>query len=188
MVTKGGGNELHGAAWEFLRNDALNANTFFRNATAQPKPVLKQNQFGFDFGGPIRKDKLFFFTSYQGTRQRNGIDVNCSSSINTPALTDDRSAAALGTLFAGKRGVFQNAFGGVGPAIAADGSNISPVALALLQLKLPNGKFVIPFSTPCPYTEDQFMTNSDWQMSERSKLAARFFFANSGTIYSVPPS
>ena len=206
LVTKGGGNELHGAAWEFLRNDALNANTFFRNATAQPKPVLKQNQFGFDFGGPIRKDKLFFFTSYQGTRQRNGIDVNCSSSINTPALTDDRSAAALGALFAGKRGVFQDAFGGVGPAIAADGSNISPVALALLQLKLANGKFVIPtpqtvstdptqafesrgfsaFSTPCPYTEDQFMTNSDWQMSERSKLAARFFLANSDTIYSLP--
>jgi hypothetical protein len=204
LVTKGGGNEFHGAAWEFLRNDALNANTFFRNATAQPKPVLKQNQFGFDFGGPIRKDKLFFFTSYQGTRQRNGIDINCSSSINTPALTDDRSAAALGTLFKGKRGVFQDAFGGVGPAIAADGSNISPVALALLQLKLPDGKFVIPtpqttdptrafetqgfsaFSTACPYTEDQFMTNSDWQMSEKSKLAARFFFANSDTIYSLP--
>jgi hypothetical protein len=204
LVTKGGGNELHGAAWEFLRNDALNANTFFRNATAQPKPVLKQNQFGFDFGGPIRKDKLFFFTSYQGTRQRNGIDVNCSSSINTPALTDDRSAAALGALFAGQRGVFQNAFGGVGPAIAADGSNINPVSLALLQLKLPNKRFVIPtpqtvnsskpfesqgfsaFSFACPYTEDQFMTNSDWQMSGRSKLAARFFFANSDTIYSVP--
>lgn len=204
LVTKGGGNELHGAAWEFLRNDALNANTFFRNATAQPKPVLKQNQFGFDFGGPIRKDKLFFFTSYQGTRQRNGIDVNCSSSINTPALTDDRSAAALGALFAGQRGVFQNAFGGVGPAIAANGSNINPVSLALLQLKLPNGGFVIPtpqtvdsskpfesqgfsaFSFACPYTEDQFMTNSDWQMSERSKLAARFFFANSDTIYSLP--
>ena len=134
LVTKGGGNELHGAAWEFLRNDALNANTFFRNATAQPKPALKQNQFGFDFGGPIRKDKLFFFTSYQGARQRNGIDVNCSSSINTPALTDDRSAGALGALFAGQRGVFQNAFGGVGPAIAANGSNINPVSLALLQL------------------------------------------------------
>ena len=204
LVTKGGGNDFHGALWEFLRNDDLNANTFFRNATNQPRPVLKQNQFGFDFGGPIRKDKLFFFTSYQGTRQRNGIDVNCSSSINTPAFTDDRSAAALGSLFAGKRGVFQDAFGGVGPAIAADGSNISPVALALLQLKGPNGQFVIPtpqtvdsskafdsqgfsaFSTPCPYTEDQFMTNSDWQMSEKSKLAGRFFFANSDTVYSIP--
>jgi hypothetical protein len=204
LVTKGGGNELHGAAWEFLRNDAFNANTFFRNATSQPKPVLKQNQFGFDLGGPIRKNKLFFFTSYQGTRQRNGIDQNCSSSVNSPPFTDDRSPAALGALFVGQRGVFQNAFGGVGPAIAMDGSNINPAALALLQLKLPNGKFVVPtpqkidvsqpfesqgfsaFSTPCPYTEDQFMTNSDWQMSDKSKLAARFFFADSDTTYSIP--
>lgn len=203
LVTKGGGNAFHGALWEFFRNDALNANTFFRNKAGQPRPVLKQNQFGFDFGGPIRKEKLFFFTSYQGTRQRNGIDVNCSSSINTPAFTDDRSAAALGALFAGQRGVFQDVFGGVGPAIAADGSNISPVALALLQLKA-NGQYVVPtpqsvdaslpfdsqgfsaFSTPCPYTEDQFMTNGDWQINEKSKLAARFFFANSDTVYSLP--
>src|SRR5262249_46368060 len=95
---------------------------------------------------------------------------------------------------------------GAGPAIAADGSNINPVSLALLQLKLPNGQFVIPtpqtvtndptvpfdsrgfsaYSTPCPYTEDQFMTNSDWQMSEKSKLAARFFFANTDTTYTLP--
>jgi len=204
LVTKGGGNAFHGALWEFLRNDDLNANTFFRNETGQSRPVLKQNQFGFDFGGPVRKDKLFFFTSYQGTRQRNGIDVNCSSSINTPALTDDRSAAALGALFAGQRGVIQDAFGGVGPAIAADGSNISSVALALLQLKAANGQYIIPtpqsvdgslpfdsqgfsaFSTPCPYTEDQFMTNGDWQINEKSKLAARFFFANSDTVHSIP--
>jgi hypothetical protein len=204
LVTKGGGNEFHGALWEFFRNDDLNANTFFRNKADQPRPVLKQNQFGFDFGGPIKKEKLFFFTSYQGTRQRNGIDVSCSSSINTPALTDDRSAGAIGSLFAGQRGLFQDVFGGVGPAIAADGSNISPVALALLQLKGPDGKFIIPtpqtvdsslpfdsqgfsaFSTPCPYTEDQFMTNSDWQINSKSKLAARFFFANSDTVNTLP--
>lgn len=204
LVTKGGSNDFHGAAWEFFRNDALNANTFFLNANSQPKAVLKQNQFGFDFGGPIRKNKLFFFTSYQGTRQRNGLDVNCSSSVATPPLTDDRSAATLGALFAGQRGIFQDAFGGVGPAIAADGSNINPVSLALLQLKLPDGRLVIPtpqtvdstkpfesqgfsaFSFACPYTEDQFMTNGDWQMNEKSKLAARFFFANSDTVQTLP--
>jgi hypothetical protein len=215
LVTKGGGNEFHGALWEFLRNDALNANTFFRNATDQPKPVLKQNQFGFDFGGPIRKDKLFFFTSYQGTRQRNGIDANCSSTITSPPFTNDRSQAALGALFAGQRGGSQNTIGAlltgdpnnpfpIGPAIAADGSNINPVALALLQLKLPNGQYVVPtpqtinasqpfesqgfsvYSTACPYTEDQFMTNGDWQMNEKSKLQARFFFANSDTTYTLP--
>lgn len=199
IVTKGGSNEFHGALWEFFRNDALNANSFFRNETNQPRPVLKQNQFGFDLGGPIKQNKLFFFTSYQGTRQRNGVDLNCSSSVTTPPLTNDRSAAALGTLFAGQRGVFQNAFGGVGPAIAADGSNINPFALALLQAKLPNGQFIIPtpqtiqagqgfsaYSVPCPFTENQFMTNADFQQSTNSRFSARFFFANSTTTYTLP--
>jgi hypothetical protein len=78
VITKSGTKDFHGGLWEFFRNDGLNANSFFRNKTSQPRPVLKQNQFGFDLGGPIRKDKLLFFTSYQGTRQRNGIDANCS--------------------------------------------------------------------------------------------------------------
>lgn len=209
LVTKGGGNEFHGSTWEYFRNDVLNANTFFRNASGQPKPVLKQNQFGFTAGGPIKKNKLQFFTSYQGTRQRNGVDSNCSSSIAEPPLSNDRSALAIATLFNGQRGVFQNAFGGVGPAIDMNSPqtnyNISPVALALLQLKLPNGQFVIPtpqkidttnpifdaqgfsaFSVSCPYTEDQFVTNGDYQMSQKSKLAARFFFANTDAVYTLP--
>src|SRR6266852_8407087 len=139
VITKSGTKDFHGALWEFFRNDVLNANSFFRNKTNQPRPVLKQNQFGFDLGGPIRKDKLLFFTSYQGTRQRNGVDFNCSSQINVPPITDDRSREALGALFAGQRGAIQTFIGSVGPAIAADGSNINPVALALLQMKLPNG-------------------------------------------------
>jgi hypothetical protein len=205
VITKGGSNNFHGGLWEFFRNDDLNANTFFRNLADQPRPVLKQNQFGFDFGGPIRHDKLFFFTSYQGTRQRNGLDPNCSSSVTSPPITNDRSAGALGAIFAGQRGEIQDALGGVGPAIASDGSNINPVALALLQMKLPNGQYVIPtpqtvnpnatsfdaegfsaFSVPCPYSEDQFMTNADWQISSKSKLEGRFFFANSTTAFTLP--
>jgi hypothetical protein len=54
-------NDFHGAAVEFFRNDDLNANDFFRNQTNQPRAVLKQNQCGFALGGPIVKDKLFFF-------------------------------------------------------------------------------------------------------------------------------
>jgi Carboxypeptidase regulatory-like domain/TonB dependent receptor len=215
VITKGGSNDLHGAVWEFFRNEDLNANTFFRNATGQPRPVLKQNQFGFDLGGPVRRDKLFFFTSYQGTRQRNGLDVNCSSSVNSPPITDDRSAAALGQLFAGQRGSIQTAIGAalsgdpanpvpIGPAVASDGSNINPVALTLLQMKLPNGQYVIPtpqtidpsqdfesqgfsaFSFACPYSENQFMTNADWQLSTNSKLEGRFFFSNSDTAFTLP--
>src|SRR6201987_4768511 len=120
VVTKGGSNEFHGALWEFFRNDDLNANTFFRNAASQPRPVLKQNQFGFDLGGPIRREKLFFFTSYQGTRQRNGLDSSCSSSVTSPPITNDRSAAALGQLFAGQRGVIQTQ---LGIALSGDPAN-----------------------------------------------------------------
>jgi hypothetical protein len=198
VITKGGTNSYHGAAWEYFRNDALNANSFFLNKDAQPRGVLKQNQFGGDFGGPIKKDKLQFFTSYQGTRQRNGLDLNCSSVLSEAPLTNDRSAAALGALFAGQTGALG------GEAVAADGSNINPVALALLNTKLPNGNYLIPtpqtintslpfdaqgssaFSEACPFTENQFMTNADWEMSNKSKLAVRFFFANSGITYTLP--
>jgi Carboxypeptidase regulatory-like domain/TonB dependent receptor len=199
VITKGGTNEYHGALWEYFRNDDLNANTFFLNSVGAPRAELKQNQFGGDFGGPIKKDKLQFFTSYQGTRQRNGLDLNCSSSMTEAPITNDRSAAALGALFAGQTGVV----GGTVP-IAADGSNINPVALALLNAKLSNGQYLIPtpqtvnpsvpfdsqgtlvFSQACPFTEDQFMTNADWEMSPKSKLMGRFFFANSAITYTLP--
>ena len=96
VVTKGGTNEYHGAAWEYFRNNDMNANTFFGNSHSQPRPILKQNQFGGDFDGPIKKDKLQFFTSYQGTRQKNGLDPNCSSTIQEAPLTNDRSCGCPG--------------------------------------------------------------------------------------------
>jgi hypothetical protein len=66
IVTKSGTNELHGTAFEFLRNGSLNARNFF----APEHDQLKRNQFGGTLGGPIVKDKLFFFGTYQGTRIR----------------------------------------------------------------------------------------------------------------------
>src|SRR6266699_3518417 len=74
LITRSGENQFHGDAWEFVRNDIFNANAFFRTAAGQPRANLKQNQFGGTIGGPIKKDKLFFFSSYQGTRQVNGLD------------------------------------------------------------------------------------------------------------------
>lgn len=65
---RSGTNEYHGSAWEFLRNTKLNAVGFFRPSTGV-KPVLVQNQFGGAFGGPIRKDKTFFFADYEGLRR-----------------------------------------------------------------------------------------------------------------------
>src|SRR6185295_18219869 len=113
LVTKSGSPEFHGTLFEFFRNDAVNANNFFFNATGQERPVLKQNQFGGNLGGPVIKDKLFFFFSYQGTRQRNGLSG--SSSLSLPAIPLDRSRASLGRAFAGLRSAR-----GSGPKINAD--------------------------------------------------------------------
>jgi hypothetical protein len=71
---KSGTNEFHGALWEFLRNDKLNAVGFFPPPGGQ-KPTLKRNQFGFVFGGPIVKDRAFFFMDYEGFRERTGFLV-----------------------------------------------------------------------------------------------------------------
>src|SRR5258708_4447033 len=189
VITKTGTNQIHGSAWEFLRNDKLNANDFFFNRQGTPRPTLKQNQFGGTVGGPVIKDKLFFFGSYQGTRQGNGVSVSFSTSFGTPPLTDDRSRAGLGKVFAGQKGT-------VG-VISADGSNISPQALALLNLKLPSGQYAIPspqkidpsqpfavqgssiYSTACPFNENQYLANADYLLSTKSSIAYRLFLANS---------
>jgi outer membrane receptor protein involved in Fe transport len=80
IVTRGGTNSFHGAAWEFLRNDAMDASDYF----AQSVQPLKQNQFGATFGGPIPKDKAFFFGYYEGFRNRQGETVNAT----VPSKTD----------------------------------------------------------------------------------------------------
>src|SRR5215510_12564333 len=72
VVTKSGGNQIHGSVYEFLRNDALDANNFFSNRAGQKRPPFKQNQFGGSVGGPIIKGKTFFFGDYDGFRQRQG--------------------------------------------------------------------------------------------------------------------
>lgn len=203
LITKSGTNSVHGGVFEFFRNNVLNANDYFLNRSGQPRPDLKQNQFGFTAGGPIRRDSLYYFGSYQGTRQINGLAtgqarIACTGNVILPALTNDRSAQALGRLFAGTRG----AFGGV--SIATDGSNINPVALEILNFKVPSGSYLIPspqtvnsslplasqgfssISSPCPFNEDQFLTNLDANLSKNSTLAIRFLWSNGTMNVSFP--
>src|SRR4051812_7083033 len=203
VITKTGTNQYHGSIFEFLRNDVLNANDFFLNETGQRRPNLKQHQFGFALGGPIRKDKLLFFGSYQGTRQISGTAsgqsrIACTASLYEPPLTNDRSPSALGSLFGGLKG----ALGGV--AINPDGSNINPAALSLLNFKLPDGSFLIPtpqivdsskplagsgfsaFTEPCHFEEDQGSGNLDYVISQKSQLAARFFIADDDQLITFP--
>jgi hypothetical protein len=190
VVTKSGTDRIHGALFEFVRNNKFNANDFFLNAEGAPRPELKQNQFGGTIGGPVIKRKLFYFGSYQGTRQVNGQGSSSLATAVLPVLPADRTAANLAAIFGGLKG--QNA--GV---IAGDGSNINPVAIALLNTKLANGNFLIPsapanstdkdtqngpqgkvsFSLPSRFSENQYIANVDYVMSPRNTIAAKYFYA-----------
>jgi len=209
VVTRGGTNDFHGDLFEFFRNTDLNANSFLSNLNGQPRAVLNQNQFGYTLGGPIRKNRLFFFGSYQGTRQVNGIST--SKTVLSVPLTNDRSAQGIANVLYGpgstpadRRGTIQNAMGGVGPAIAADGSNINPIALQVLNLKLPDGSYLVPtpqtvsstgplstrgsstFNTPSRFDEDQYMANVDFLQTQNTTLVGRFFLADSTQQVAFP--
>ena len=185
LVTRSGNNAFHGSAFEFLRNTDLNANTFFFNSTGQPRPVLNQNQYGGTIGGPIRRNKTFFFLSYQGTRQSNGLSG--SSSLALPDIPLDRSAPSLGKVFAGQK----TSKGGT--TVSADGSNINPVALALLNLKFADGSFVVPspqvggpgvnyaVSQPASYKDDQGIVNIDHQIAQNNHLSFKGMIADQPT-------
>src|SRR5215469_9119042 len=194
FISRTGTNRFHGTLWEFFRNDVLNANDFFLKQSGQDRPVLKQNQFGGEIGGPVRRDKTFFFGSYQATRQRDGDAPGSLAFSFLPVLPKDRSAASLGAAFCpANNPFFPTANGGV--QVACDGSNINPVALALLNFKLPDHTYAIPdpqidvgmgvgkstFSTPAGYREDQFSVNLDHRLFERNLLAGRFFFSRATT-------
>jgi hypothetical protein len=98
LTTKSGSNDFHGSAFEFLRNERLNARNLFAPATAANpnKPVFRRNQFGFVVGGPIIKDKTFFFGDYQGTRQL--LSRVRISTVPTAAQRSGNFSSSLGAL------------------------------------------------------------------------------------------
>src|SRR5215218_7738447 len=97
LITKGGSNDFHGSAFEFFRNDSLNANNFFLNRSGQPKPQLEYNNFGGNFSGPIVKNRVFFFWSEEWRREKRGQVL--SSRVPTAAeKTGNFSGALTGDL------------------------------------------------------------------------------------------
>src|SRR5262245_34704439 len=141
VVTKSGTNQIRGSAWEFHRNHKLNARNFF----LPTKSKLIQNQFGFTLGGPIRKDKLFVFGSYEGLRIR-------PASLSTSAfpLTE---AERRGD-FSSSSTPVRDPLGGEFPNKQIPISRFDPVAARVISMglmPLPNrsdGQFVTSFSTP----------------------------------------
>lgn len=200
VISRTGTDHIHGTAWEFLRNDVFNANNFFSKLTGQPRPVLKQNQFGVTVGGPILRGETFFFGAYQGLRSSNGEGDEVT--VTLPQLTNNRSAATLGAAFC----AYPTYAGGT--QLACDGSNINPVALKLLNFKLPNGQYAIPnpqinlassdptqvpigestYATPATYREDQFTANIDHAVSQKNELSGRFFYSHAPTIEPFSPN
>ncbi|MBV9483970.1 MAG: TonB-dependent receptor [Acidobacteria bacterium] len=96
VVTKSGSNRLHGSLFEYLRNDAMNANDFIDNELGNARPTLKRNQFGGTLGGPIRKDKMFFFFGYQGQRQSQSLLGSSVTTFTPQELNGDFSHSSNG--------------------------------------------------------------------------------------------
>jgi hypothetical protein len=179
-IMKSGTNQFHGDAYEFLRNDVLNANDYFLNRAGQKRPPVKQNIFGGSFGGPIgHEGKLgYFFLNYQGTRQRSGLSPGTLVSTTLPVIPQQRDDAHLEAAF------------GV--------PSIDPVVHNLLNFKsnqfgnspggylIPSipgiagstGQFIV--SSPGKYTDNQFTSNWDKEFNAgKDKLSAHFFFSDS---------
>lgn len=158
VVTKSGSNELHGSAWEFLRNQALNARSFFAGST---KPQLVQNQFGAAAGGPIRRNKLFVFGSYEGLRVR-------PASLGTSAvpLTAAERAGTFSTA------VRDPLTGQPFPNNQIPAGRIDTVAGNILSRNLmplpnlPDGRLLTTY--PVPQNNDSYLIRVDYNLGKHT--------------------
>jgi hypothetical protein len=183
VVTKSGTNEYHGEGYWYAQSNAFNAAPFFFNADpaipqSQKVPKLQRNVVGGTLGGPLVKNKLLFFVSYQGVRDTD--QLNGTSYATVPLnLTNDRSASTLESQF------------GV--------TSINPVALKLLQTKT-NGGYLIPtpsitdptlastlgydaIVTAQPkFTANQVNANLDYNAGSTDQLALKYYYQSDPTL------
>lgn len=196
MSTLSGTNKYHGTAYIHRGTDWLNAAPFFfkqdGDIPANEKvPQLHRYMAGGSVGGPILKDKLFAYLAYQHVHVSDQ-EIGISRLTVPTGLTDDRSAAALAAV--------ANAnwnFDGSGNAPITP-AQISPVALFLMQYKLPNGQYLVPSATPgatptyntpdnasipgtAYFTADQAVANLDWNPSQKDALALKYYYQHDPT-------
>ncbi len=175
---KSGTNTVHGTAFEFLRNSALDGTNFFANANGSPKPAYKQNQFGGTVGGPIRKDKTFFFGSYEGTRTRLGRSF--VSTVPVPEVRDGNfnrirpvydPATTVGLPASFTRQPFA---GNIVPKSRWD--PLFPKLLALYPLPTDNSKIVNNFfySPTERNNVNTYDIKGDHNINDRSRLSVRY--------------
>ena len=196
-TTKSGTNKLHGQVYEYFQNNAFDAaptflapNPFFKGA-----PPLHRNVFGGTLGGPIKKDKMFFFASYQGQRISDALSGAFNGVPTLQGLTDsNRDAADLANL------VNANYSCGVGYAPACiTATQVDPVALAIFQAKTSSGQYIIPSSNatngesgtqpfnsfvkgpPSTFNANQVNANIDYIFGPKDRLAGKYYFQDDPT-------
>ncbi len=180
VTTKSGTNTPHGSVYGTWETSELNADPYFNKQLGNPTPDLHRYVAGAELGGPIRRDKLFFYGSYQYTRDRD--QLNSTSSYYVPdGLTDDRSAAGLQSVV-------------VAAGLPA-GTPIDPVALYFLQAKLPTGQYLIRtpaavgtpgaqavfIGGPSKFLANQANGNLDYVLTHKDTLAFKYYFQHDPT-------
>jgi len=187
IATRAGSNRFSGTAYEFLRNSPLDAKNFFDDPY-RPIPPYRQNQFGASLGGPLRRDRTFFFTNYEGYRIRQSI-------TNTTLLP---TAAERAGDFSGVDPQTGNPFpkiidpatGQPFPANQIPLSRFDPLSAAVLaRIPLPNQPDAPPGQNnninvgQHPLTSDQFTVRLDHQLTARHQLFARFLYFDSAQLF-----
>lgn len=179
VVTKSGTNQIHGDAFEFVRNGSLNARNFF----AAGQDALKRNQFGGSLGGPIKKDKLFYFGSYQGTRIHTAPQGQITFVPTGAERGGDFSDLLPGTqLVNPTTGVpyFNNQIP------TSDFSSVSQYLLQFVPLPNGPGRELNYVGAPSINDTDQFLTKIDYYAGKHH-LSGRYFFLNFSSPPFTPP-
>jgi hypothetical protein len=189
IITRSGSNSFHGALWEFLRNDAMDSSDYFTQAV-QP---LKQNQFGATFGGPMIKDKTFFFGYYEGFRNRQGESV--PATVPSVAETQGNFAqlcASLGAQINPSSGLCSNPNGQLtlfGQAVPFNQMPfIDPTAAQVVSLfpTVAQGNAFIATETKIE-DNNQFGVKIDHYLSTADTLSLRYMYSSGPTTDPLSP-
>lgn len=177
VTTKGGTNQFHGLLFEYLRNRIFDANDYFSNKAGLPKPGEIQNQFGGNFGGPIRKDKLFGFFNYEGTRIDQGVTRTSTVPLANERAGDFSPAAgaAAGVTYAT---VYNPVTGQPFPNNTVPAQFIDPYGQKILNLfPLPNqpGTFNNFVRTGALLDNtDNYDARGDWSINSKNSAFVRY--------------
>src|SRR2546421_2507911 len=177
-VTKSGGNQLHGSAWEFIRNDAFDSLSYF----SVTKPLLRSHDFGATLGGPILKNRFFFFVEYQGLR----IHQTTQTSTPFPPTTAER----IGDFSASTPAPVDPLTGQQFPGGQISTSRFDPVAVKILSMiPRPNlASGALSFAGPNPITGDGFVGKFDFTATQKDRLSFRWFWDYRRGISPFPAS